>query len=90
MATNDTPDPAIGEWYWDKRNKKAYAPVRFEDDTVHLLTVWHRDELDDALDGEAVVPIEEIGLDRVDTTFDLLDSFRFPDESTLESYTADE
>jgi len=90
MATNDTQEPALGEWYWDKRNKKAYAPVRFEDDTVHLLTVWHRDELDGAIEGEAVVPIEEIGLDRTDTTFDLLDSFRLLDDSALSEYISDE
>jgi hypothetical protein len=65
-------------WYWDRRNNKAYYPTEVrEDGTVAFTTVWHPEEVADAMAGGALVPTEEVGLDRVDTTFDLLDSFRF-------------
>jgi hypothetical protein len=67
------------QWYWDRRTNKAYYPIEDGEDTVTFATVWHEDEVAGALDGGAVVPIEEIGLDRAeDRTFDLIDSFRTP------------
>jgi hypothetical protein len=65
-------------WYWDRRNSKAYYPTEVhEDGTVTFTTVWHPEEVADAMEGGALVPAEEVGLERVNTTFDLLDSFRF-------------
>lgn len=63
-------------WYWDRRNRKALYPRRTDDGTVEFVTVWHAEEVTDALAGGALVPIEEVGLPRTDTTFDLIDSFR--------------
>ena len=68
------------QWYWDRRTEKAYYPVEAEDGTVRFVTVWHEQEVADARDRGALVPIEEIGLDRTETTLDLLDSFRMPDD----------
>ena len=68
-----------GDWYWDRRNRKALRPRRIDDDTVEFVTVWHAEEVADALDGGALVPVDEIGVDDIDTTFDLVDSFRMPD-----------
>lgn len=64
------------EWYWDRRTRKALSPRRIGEDTVAFVTVWHRDEVDDAMEHGALVPIEEVGLDRTETTLDLIDSFR--------------
>lgn len=66
-------------WYWDRRNRKAYYPIERDDGTVTFATVWHEEEVTDALERGALVPLDEIGLDRTDTTFDLLDSFRTPE-----------
>lgn len=66
-------------WYWDRRTRKALYPTEIDEDenTVEFVTVWHREEVEDALASEALVPVEEVSSEIVDTTFDLLDSFRF-------------
>jgi hypothetical protein len=46
------------QWYWDHRNRKAYYPVERDDGTVTLATVWHEEELADALETGA---LEELG-----------------------------
>ncbi|MEF8852893.1 MAG: hypothetical protein V5A44_05550 [Haloarculaceae archaeon] len=66
------------QWYWDRRTRTALYPRRRADDTVEFVTVWHAEEVADAVDGGALVPVDEVGLDRTETTFDLIDSFRFP------------
>ena len=68
-------------WYWDRRTQKALYPRR-TGDTVEFVTVWHAEEVTDALDGGALVPLEDAGLDGTDTTFDLLESFRTPPRVT--------
>ena len=68
------------QWFWDRRTNKAYYPVEMDDDTVRLVSVWHRDEFDGAVGAGALTPVEDVNLDRTDTTFDLLDSFRLPEE----------
>lgn len=68
------------QWYWDRRTDTAYHPVERDDGTVTLVSVWHREEVEDARESGALVPVEEIGLDRTETTFDLLDSYRLPEE----------
>jgi len=71
------------QWYWDRRNKKTYYPVEADDDTVVFATVWHREEVTDALSGDALVPIDDLGpdhLDGLEAGFDHFDSFRLPDE----------
>ena len=65
-------------WYWDRRTSSALYPRRTDDGTVEFVTVWHAEEVADALDSGALVPVEDVTLDRTDTPFDLLDSFRFP------------
>ena len=71
-------------WYWDRRTRKALYPTEVDEDenTVEFITVWHCEEVEDAIEGEALVPVEEVSSEIVDTTFDLLDSFRFPDIET--------
>ena len=73
------PDQPVrpGAWYWDRRNQKAYVVQSVTGDAVELSTRWHREEVADAMSGGALVPVEEIRLDRVETAFDLHDSFRF-------------
>jgi hypothetical protein len=68
------------QWYWDRRTEKAYYPIETDGETVRFVTVWHEQEVASARDCNALVPIEKIGLDRTDTTFDLLNSFRMPDD----------
>ena len=65
-------------WYWDPRTGKALYPRAVDDETVEFVTVWHAEEVADALENETLQPVESVGLDRTDTTFDLLDSFRMP------------
>lgn len=66
------------QWYWDRRNRKAYFPLEKNDGAIQFVTIWHIEEVTDALEGGALVPIDEVGLDRTDTTFSLLESFRIP------------
>jgi hypothetical protein len=67
------------QWYWERRTETALRPVERDGDTVRLETVWHAEEIEDAIASGVLAPIEEIGLDRTDTTFDLIDSFRLPE-----------
>jgi hypothetical protein len=69
-----------GRWYWDRRNRKALYPRRVEDGTVEFVTVWHAEEVADALDGGALVPVEEVGVDHSETLFDIFESFRMPED----------
>ena len=71
-------------WYWDRRTRKALYPRRTDDDTVEFVTVWHAEEVSDALDGGALLPLEDVGLNNTKTAFDLLDSFRTPERVTLD------
>lgn len=68
-------------WYWDRRTRKALYPIEVDEaaDTVTFLTVWHQEEVDDALGGEALTSVEDVSVAGFNSTFDLLDSFRFPD-----------
>lgn len=77
-------------WYWDRRNRKAISPKRVEERTVTFETVWHREEVADALEHGALVPLDDVGLDRTETTFDLLDSFRCHTESQNSESNRDE
>jgi len=70
-------------WLWHRGHNKAYRPVRTDEDRVVLVTAWHPEELSSARETGALVPIEEVGLDRTETAFDLLDSFRLPDGDEL-------
>jgi hypothetical protein len=74
----ETPD-IERQWYWDRRTRTALYPRRTEDGTVEFVTVWHAEEVADAVEAGALVPVDEVALDRTETTFDLLDSFRFPE-----------
>lgn len=75
MTSGISPDT----WYWDRRTRKALYPQEMGNGTVRFVTVWHEEEASDALEGGALVPLDDVGLDRTDTTFDLVDSFRTPD-----------
>jgi hypothetical protein len=79
----DPPADEADEWLWHPRHAKFYRPVAAGDDRVVMLSAWHPEELADARDSGALVPADEVGLDRTDTTFDLLDSFRFLDDETV-------
>jgi hypothetical protein len=68
------------QWYWDQRIQKAYYPIKIDDGTVRFVTVWHESEVADARDRGALVPIDEIGIDGTETTYDMIDSFRMPDD----------
>lgn len=70
----------MGTWYWDRRTRKALRPRQIDDNTVEFMTVWHAEEVTDALDAGALVPLDEIRLDRTETTLDLIGSFRLPDD----------
>ena len=67
-------------WYWDRRNNKAYYPVDAGDETVEFRTVWHVEEVTDARESGALVPVDEIKNHRAVTPFDLKASFRFRPE----------
>lgn len=85
-----TENPEIGEqWYWDRRTRTALYPRRIDENTVEFVTVWHCEEVSDAIDTEALVPIEAVDLNRTETTFDLLDSFRTPERVEREAQEAD-
>lgn len=68
------------QWYWDRRTNEAYYPVETDGDAVRLVSVWHPEEFADARETGALVPLSTVGLDRTETTFDLLDSFRLPED----------
>jgi hypothetical protein len=68
------------QWYWDRRSNKAFYPVDVGDGTVRLVSVWHRDEVEGALDAGTFEPLDDLDFGNVETTFDLMDSFRFPED----------
>lgn len=63
-------------WYWDRRNDKAYYPVKTEDDTISFLSVWHDEEVEDAMSAGALTPMEETGFADPERPLSLKDSFR--------------
>ena len=76
----DDRDNIEKRWYWDRRTNKAYFPTEEDGEGVRLVSVWHAEEMAEAIEAGALVPVEDIGLDRTETTFDLVDSFRFPED----------
>lgn len=72
-------DIETDRWYWDRRTEKALYPHRVDDGTVEFRTVWHAEEVADALDSGALVPLAEVGAGEADRPLDLVDSFRLPD-----------
>jgi hypothetical protein len=70
------------QWYWDRRADKAFYPVETDDDTVTFLTVWHEEEIADARDSDALVPVEDHPVGADTRTFDLKESFRLPENPT--------
>jgi len=92
MSDAEKSDHLETQWYWDRRTNKAYYPLRADGDTVEFLTVWHRDEVADALAEDALTTVDDIGQtgpDKSGTTFDLVDSFRIDDEAVTR-YTEDD
>lgn len=63
-------------WYWDRRTNKAYRPIERGDGTITFVTIRHEEEVADAIARDALVPVDEFGLD--ESVFDLIDSFRVP------------
>lgn len=76
-------------WYWDNRNRKAYYPHRVDKNTITFVTVWHREEITDALATGAVEPITETSPEWFDSVFDHIDSFRFDVDVLDESLGAE-
>ena len=71
------------QWYWDRRNRKAYFPIHRGEGTVSLVTVWSADEIADATDNDVLVPLRGTRPDYVtrdDVGFDYFDSYRLPDD----------
>jgi hypothetical protein len=69
------------QWYWDRRSNKAYYPVAVDEDTVRLITVWHREEFEGAAESGAMGSIDDLaGIREYETTMDLIDSFRLPED----------
>jgi hypothetical protein len=69
-------------WYWDRRSDKAYYPVGTDDDRVALVSVWHRDEVEGAIDAGAFEGVDDVGGDGIG--FDFFESFRLPDADALD------
>lgn len=67
-------------WYWDRRTRTAYYPIRSDGDTVRLVSVWHDEEITDAMNSGALVPLAEIETFRSTTMFDVKSSFRTPED----------
>jgi hypothetical protein len=68
-------------WYWDWRTNKALYPIATDEDTVTLVTVWHRDEVESAIETDALEDVESVGGNN--QGFDHFDTFRLPDEDEL-------
>lgn len=71
------------QWYWDRRTDTAYYPVERDGDHVTFATVWHAEEVADATESGALVPVDELGSERTNPTRAVLDSFRLPDPEDL-------
>jgi len=76
-------DDADDRWYWDRRIDKAYRPVATDGDRVAMVTVWHRDELEAAIDADALEVVDDVGGDGVG--FDYFESFRLPEGEELDA-----
>ncbi len=74
---------APGEWYWDRRTGKAYYARRVDDETVEFVSVWHHEEVADAMANDAFVPLDDIGFGGEESVLTMIDSFRLPDEERL-------
>jgi len=74
-------------WYWDWRIDKAFYPVSADEETVTLVSVWHRDEVSGAIEHGAFDPVEEVGGEN--EGFDYFDSFRLPDAEDLPALEVD-
>jgi len=72
------------QWYWDRRSNKAYYPVETDGETVELVSVWHHEEVEGALESGALVSADEIDvlehLDGPDDDSGYSGSFRLPDD----------
>jgi len=76
-------DDVDDRWYWDRRIDKAYRPVATDGDRVALVTLWHRDELEGAIDADALEDVDDVGGDGVG--FDYFESFRLPEGEELDA-----
>jgi hypothetical protein len=83
MSQQTANDETAAEALWHHRHTKAYYPIETDDDHVVMVSAWHPEELADARESGALVPADDVRLDRVDTTFNLVDSFRFLEEETV-------
>lgn len=84
-------DPTLEKrWYWDDRNRKAHYPCAIDEDTVTMVSVWHRDEVEGGLREAILQPFDEIGpaYARDDPVVELFDSFRILPDDKLEEYDA--
>lgn len=78
----------LDQWLWDRRTNKAYRPVEADDGTVTLVSVWHRDEVADALEKGALEPLDEVSGENIG--FNHFDSFRLLDDEELERFGGDD
>jgi len=79
MLRRMTADDLEQRWYWDHRNRKAYYPVERGENTVTLATVWHDEELADALETGALEALGASCEDHFTDVFAFADTFRTPD-----------
>jgi hypothetical protein len=80
MSGTDDLDP---QWYWDRRTETAYYPIDRDGEHVTFATVWHAEEVADARQAGALVPIEDLGSERTNPVRGLLESFRLPEPEDL-------
>lgn len=66
-------------WYWDHRNRKAYYPIERDDGTVTLATVWHEEEVEDALETGALEALGASCGEHFTDVFAFADTFRTPE-----------
>ena len=78
----------LDQLYWDRRIDKAFYPIENDDNTVTLLSVWHKDEVSGAIENDAFSPLDEVNGEN--EGFDHFDSFRVPDTETLRQFEADD
>lgn len=71
-------------WYWDQRTNKAYYPVEGEDGRVVVLSAWHEEEVEGALDSGQWIPVEEVSGENIG--FDHFESFRLLEEDELDRF----
>ena len=87
------PDGGIDrQWYWDRRNKKAYYPIKEGGEAVRFVTAWKPAAVRDAIEGGALVPLSEMKpgyLEGRSAGFEHFDSDRILEEAELAAYTDD-